>query len=329
MIYQENYTTFISSQSGEIFCILNDGLSLFDNDLSTSSIIFDDSKTKYQGFLEKIFENNIAANWDINVNVHGEPLLCFFSGYKIDRHTFIKISIEEIDVMTFPNNLELTQVESSFIDKGKSTGVKEFEEITRLNNELIEIQRQLARKNLELEEVNEHLEKLASTDPLTGLFNRRAILNHAQTELRRGLRESKVFGLAIVDLDQFKDINDQFGHQAGDTALLALAQILEDNTREYDRAGRLGGDEFMIFFSVASKEDLEKIIKRIIDEIREISFPVDESLAVKPKASIGAVFLKKEQTPDIELDELIKRADKALYEVKKDGGDGYTLRSVE
>jgi diguanylate cyclase (GGDEF)-like protein len=190
----------------------------------------------------------------------------------------------------------------------------------------VEIQRELTKKNLNLELLNKRLEELATTDPLTGIFNRRAVLERVRLEFNRALRENESCGMAILDLDDFKRINDQFGHLMGDEALRITSKCLKDSTREYDVAGRFGGDEFLVFFSVKSLQEFEKILNRLLAEINNHTMDISGELTVRIKASIGGVFIDPGNiTGELGINMLMKKADDALYNAKDKGGNNVNI----
>jgi diguanylate cyclase (GGDEF)-like protein len=207
--------------------------------------------------------------------------------------------------------------------------IEDLNEISRLNNELIEIQRELTKKNLDLELLNRRLEQLATTDPLTGIFNRRAVFERVRLEISRALREKRPCGLAILDLDEFKKINDQFGHLMGDDALKMTSMSLSQSTREYDVAGRIGGDEFLVFFSVESKAQFKQILTRLLAEINKNTLDVSGELIIKIRISIGGVFVGPvTERREIGINSLIKKADDALYTAKDRGGNIVVIQEI-
>jgi diguanylate cyclase (GGDEF)-like protein len=207
--------------------------------------------------------------------------------------------------------------------------IEDLNEISRLNNELIEIQRELTKKNLDLELLNRRLEQLATTDPLTGIFNRRAVFERVRLEISRALREKRPCGLAILDLDEFKKINDQFGHLMGDDALKMTSMSLSQSTREYDVAGRIGGDEFLVFFSVESKAQFKQILTRLLAEINKNTLDVSGELIIKIRISIGGVFVGSvTERREIGINSLIKKADDALYTAKDRGGNIVVIQEI-
>ncbi|MGA0617160.1 diguanylate cyclase domain-containing protein [Paracoccus sp. KR1-242] len=170
---------------------------------------------------------------------------------------------------------------------------------------------ELARTNRRLEEARAAEAKLAVTDALTGLLNRRGF----QTELEQAMRSLRVqpFALAQLDLDDFKQVNDRFGHAAGDVVLQSVARALESETRATDRLGRMGGDEFMMILAgPVSAAEIGAIGRRIIARIREpVAF---KGLALEVSASIG--FSRSQDHDRWDLAAMMAEADSALYQDK-------------
>jgi diguanylate cyclase (GGDEF)-like protein len=154
-------------------------------------------------------------------------------------------------------------------------------------------------------------QRLARTDGMTGVMNYLAFSEVAVHEIRRQRRNNSYLSLAFIDLDNFKRVNDLFGHQKGDQVLIEVAKCLVKNLRRTDFVARYGGDEFLILLpdtsQVAARVVIGKVQKSLLDAI-------DEKLGVT--FSIGVVTCSQ---PLEKLDELIALADKQMYEVKKTG----------
>jgi diguanylate cyclase (GGDEF)-like protein len=174
---------------------------------------------------------------------------------------------------------------------------------------IIELHRRLEDKSAELEEV-------ASTDVLTGLPNRRAIEEWANKQLRGAKRHGFPIWVVLSDLDQFKEINDTFGHEAGDTVLRTFADTLRKLTRISDMCGRLGGDEFLIVISHVSATNIEVAINRFRELFGSLSFPF-AGQSVSISATFGVAGSESGNIRDFDV--LVRKADEMLYEAKRAG----------
>src|ERR1700676_1343894 len=173
----------------------------------------------------------------------------------------------------------------------------------------VELHREIADKNKQLEE-------LALTDHLTGLPNRRAIEEFAERQLRGAIRHKFSLWVVLPDLDMFKQVNDEFGHAAGDEVLKRFADILRANTRASDICGRLGGDEFVLAVSYTNKEDISRTAERLREEFACEKFKF-AGKSVRVTASFGIAGFQGMGAP--ELRQLLDRADRALYAAKQGG----------
>jgi diguanylate cyclase (GGDEF)-like protein len=165
--------------------------------------------------------------------------------------------------------------------------------------------------NESLRKKNDELQRLSITDGLTGLYNRRHLMETLENERRRADRSERTFGLLMVDVDHFKKFNDRFGHQAGDEVLLRVSGIPRKCTRDIDFAGRYGGEEFCLLLAESTLEGAVEVAERIRAELAEISFEGE-----KITVSIGAA----EYPTDGEgVEAVLASADAAMYQAKRRG----------
>jgi two-component system cell cycle response regulator len=168
----------------------------------------------------------------------------------------------------------------------------------------------------QLEVKNRLLEELALTDPLTGLPNRRAVEAWALRQLAGAARHGYPFWVAMIDLDRFKNINDSYGHDAGDVVLKKFAEILKTSTRSSEICARMGGEEFLLVLTHAEKPNIEIAIGRIRKQFETHRFKFGEaSLGVT--ASFGISGFQGGKAPDFNV--LVNQADSALYSAKNNG----------
>lgn len=179
------------------------------------------------------------------------------------------------------------------------------------------LQHRLANAELEIESHAAEAarrRKQASTDPLTGLPNRRGLEDHLQLRMEAWRRHETPFSLVMVDVDHFKRFNDTYGHAAGDAALRAVGQALQDALRKHDVVARYGGEEFTIILPYTTVESAQAAVRKAVHAVAHspVSFG-GQSLAVTISAGLASVGI------DERADDLIQRADKALYAAKADG----------
>lgn len=163
--------------------------------------------------------------------------------------------------------------------------------------------------------LTEELEKLATTDPLTGVWNRRHLFALAEREITRVHRYNRPLSLLIIDIDHFKIINDTYGHAGGDEVLAILAKTVLNCLRKADFFGRFGGEEFVAFLPETTLKTAVAAAERIRENLANIVISVDEQ-QIRITVSIGVASYQKE---DLTIDALLQRADKALYQAKNQG----------
>lgn len=177
---------------------------------------------------------------------------------------------------------------------------------------LRESQRQLMRSNLELQ-------RLAKFDALTGLSNRRNFDEYLAAEWLRAVRTSQPLSMLMIDVDHFKEYNDNFGHPAGDTVLRTVADAIQRSCqRATDFAARFGGEEFVVVLGATSFAGCRSIAEQLRQAIEDLRIPARRSaVGASVTVSIGAASLRPQ--PGQSMASLVDAADKALYEAKKAG----------
>ena len=167
----------------------------------------------------------------------------------------------------------------------------------------------------ERKHLQEKLLQQATTDELTGIFNRRQFVVMALNELRRATRFKTPVALALLDIDYFKNINDTYGHAAGDAVLQTFTQICKANLREVDVFARFGGDEFALLLPATEHQQAYAVLERIRSVIAAHLFTIqDRTIACTISAGITGTI-----DEPADLDELLGHADQALYHAKKEG----------
>jgi diguanylate cyclase (GGDEF)-like protein len=173
----------------------------------------------------------------------------------------------------------------------------------------------LALANLKL---SEKLRNQSIRDALTGLFNRRYMEESLERELRRAVRNNQQVALLMIDIDHFKQFNDNFGHQAGDTLLRAFGNFLKQRTRGQDVACRYGGEEFVLILSDAAVEGACQRAEILRKELTELMVQHAGQPLAAISISIGVAAFPKHGTT---AEELVRAADQALYQAKVAGRD--------
>jgi len=175
---------------------------------------------------------------------------------------------------------------------------------------------------------NKKLNTLSREDALTGLLNRRALMKESERMASLCERQHLSFSLFMMDLDHFKYFNDAFGHQKGDEAIVAHANIMRAVfQRKADILGRYGGEEFMVVVSGQSSENVEQCCQQLLNKWKEAALQQPEEAPSQfISCSIGAVFVSDMRGHS--LDALIKHADEALYKAKHAGRDTYIVSTL-
>ncbi|WP_192034801.1 diguanylate cyclase [Halomonas sp. YLGW01] len=168
----------------------------------------------------------------------------------------------------------------------------------------------------------EHITSLAFTDALTGLPNRAALDEQLDTVAAQGTMHDHQSSVAIIDIDHFKRVNDNHGHDIGDRVLRALAGRLAQTVRDGDVIGRLGGEEFMVIMSDTSLEAATDIAERLRQAIQTMRVPMGDQAPLAITISLGVTVTRPDDTPE----QIYRRADRALYAAKHQGRNRVEVR---
>jgi diguanylate cyclase (GGDEF)-like protein len=172
----------------------------------------------------------------------------------------------------------------------------------------------LYQRGKELTQAYARIEELAQFDELTGAFNRRMIMAALDDEVARAQRNATPCSVALIDLDHFKRINDQFGHPIGDEALRTFAITAFANIRNIDKLGRYGGEEFLLILPETEPDAARQMLERLLEIVSELDWTaISSGMAVTMSGGITAV--REDDTSDVAL----ARADAALYRAKAAG----------
>ncbi len=189
--------------------------------------------------------------------------------------------------------------------------------------DIVEMFAALVGASLYREALEHQLETSSLTDPLTGLPNRRMLLLRVAEAQKRACRNQTLMVLALLDLDGFKEINDRFGHAAGDRMLITAAAAIQHATRGIDMVGRLGGDEFVVILEdLRSLPEVKGILSRIVHAMH--TEHAGDPAGLRLSASIGATVYPADFT---EPEQLLLHADQAMYQSKRNGGNQFSIRN--
>ncbi len=204
-----------------------------------------------------------------------------------------------------------------------------LEQLRQLNSDLeqrvVERTRALQEANQLLEQRARELERLALTDPLTGLFNRRAMEELARFELKRHARYPSSLTIGLIDIDRFKEINTRYLLPGGDEALRGLARLLIGSLREVDSVGRIGGDEFLIIARETNEEGAKRLAERIRSTVAATPIPYgDQAIHI----SVSVSFAVAEVEMPSEFDTMYRLAASAIKDAKDKGRNCFAIRRV-
>lgn len=235
--------------------------------------------------------------------------IMFFFYLSFKAKEFVdKINAPLLNIVEVTKNLGIKKD----IKNLESCGIFEIDRLsTNFNNMMVELDTRT--NKLVLEETKRvYQEKLANTDPLTGAYNRRYLNEFSFEYLKIVKRENKDLSLLLIDLDDFKKINDTFGHEIGDIVIKKVVEISKNSIRESDLIIRFGGDEFIILLPNTNIQSARVVANKIINKINEYNQNDKFHFSV----SIGSAHY---QINDDSIDNIILRADESLYEAKKIG----------
>lgn len=239
----------------------------------------------------------------------------------IKRTRRVALSKGMVDLGRRPRNspIEIVKLWESFSQLLAGL-VKSHEEVKRLNESL---SHDINNATVELRQKNKELYKLSILDHLTSLPNRRYFTSHLDELLMNN--SNKSIGVIFVDIDHFKSINDTYGHELGDAALIHFAKILNKCVRKSDLVARLGGDEFIIYIDGACQQTLSHIADTILLAAHSTPLVV-EDIVITLSLSLGTVCHESNGT--LTTEDFLKQADQAMYESKKNGRNRVTHYSL-
>lgn len=226
----------------------------------------------------------------------------------------VEMMLEFVDFSTLPERLK-DKNDISIVFEGRYNGWCRARFIAMGREDGV-----LTRTIFTVECINEekqrenHLLYLAGTDLMTGIFNR----GHGESRIVKYLKEDRKGVFCLFDVDKFKMINDNYGHNAGDLVLIAVAECLQRAKREHDIIMRLGGDEFAAFFTDIGRDEIHTVIEKLFEDIESIKV---KDVKQPIRVSLGAVVIQH----GMDFDTAYKLADKGVYESKNTKGSSYSI----
>ena len=249
--------------------------------------------------------------------------LCIVLAFSFVAHRITTIMLRPIEVVSEGAQLIANGViDHEIAETGRDDEVgllaRSFNQMMRNlrrdRRELEEAHRALVEKNLDLKRANEVLNQLSITDGLTKVHNHRFFQDHLTREIKRVNRLNEPLAIILMDVDDFKSLNDRFGHAAGDEILVRLARIMESSVRETDLLARYGGEEFAIIASNTDSLGAYQLAEKIRTNIAETSFTIGDTMrTMRITVSIGVAKFEGNRK------KFFLAADRALYSAKAEG----------
>lgn len=292
-------------------------------------LIIDDSATIRQQVSDIIADNHLFAKvlqasdgvegFKLLVNNHVDVILCDVEMPGIDGLKFLALLQSREDLRDKPVIMLTSHDDVATKVRGLESGASDYITKPFEPQELIariKVHLQLKTLQDELRRSNRLLMELSQTDPLTRLCNRRSLTEMLENELSRCNRNIVPCSLIMCDIDHFKRVNDEYGHQAGDEVLVAVAELLREHLRPYDLAARYGGEEFCLVLPETNLTHAAEVAERIRKRIEGCKF-TGNLARLKLTVSLGVASASgRSEQPE---DDLIRRADEALYLAKNNG----------
>lgn len=246
-------------------------------------------------------------------------VICDLEMPRIDGFRFLQMINSREDLRDLPIIMLTGRSEQKMKIRGLEEGACDYVTKPFDPGELlarVKVQLKILTLQDELKKTNHRLTEASNTDPLTGLYNRRYLMEFLECQLARSGRTQEPLSLLMIDIDHFKGVNDTYGHQVGDSVLKSVADVATASLRCYDIATRYGGEEFVLVLPGTELSGATIVAERVREAVQAITFhPPYEALTVM--ASIGIATLSSTQVDSIE--DLLNRADEALYRAKEAG----------
>lgn len=297
--------------------------------MATSILIIDDSNQVRAQIVKtlqraSLFDNYLEAADGIEafklvLNTPVDLILCDLEMPRMDGFKFISMLQTRDELKDIPVIMLTGREDRDLKIKGLEEGACDYVTKPFDAGELVaRVKVQLKIKSLqdELKRSNELLKQLSNTDPLTHLNNRRYLMEALDREYQRAARKESNLSLVMIDIDHFKKVNDNYGHQEGDNVLVAVASLLKRMVRSYDVAARYGGEEFVVLLSETALPQAMLFAERCRCATQEIAFTGKMS-GLTITVSLGVATFPSAKVDCV--DSLFRQADEALYKAKQGG----------
>jgi diguanylate cyclase (GGDEF)-like protein len=297
--------------------------------MSTSILIIDDSVTIREQIIlalkpYNLFDHYHEAEDGLEgfkkvLSSHVDLILCDLEMPRIDGFKFLTMIKARPEALNVPVIILTGMDDRERKLKGLEQGASDYITKPFDREELVarvKVHLKIKKLQDELKRSNELLLDLSNTDHLTGLYNRRFMVEALDREVQRSIRKNSALSLIMLDVDHFKQVNDRFGHLQGDIVLQRVALTMKKELRTYDVAARYGGEEFIAILQDSTLQESLLAAERIRLAVQSTTF--DGPLApLCLTASLGVAFFTREHS--VTVDSFIKQADDALYRAKVNG----------
>ena len=300
------------------------GLDLWENDLITGEVTLKASKTFVElGFSEEEIASDLQGIYGLfhpdDLGKVKKAVDDHLSGRMPQYRCEFRLRSKSGEWVWYANYGRIMDGKSSTPGKRLIGVTFNIDDRKRREGEIEQINRQLTEQNALLQQLNAALALLAANDSLTGLSNRRTLMELGVNECRRAQRFGHPLSVLVVDIDLFKAVNDDWGHLAGDRVICAVAQACRARTRQgVDTVARYGGEEFVLVLPETDTAEALRLAESLRDAVAALQVVVnDTGGTARVTVSIGVATLR--QGDDRSFEDLVNQADKALYQAKETG----------
>ncbi len=297
--------------------------------MATSILIIDDSDTIREQIIQTlmrfgVFDRYLEAGDGIEafktlLGTQVDLVLCDLEMPRMDGFKFLAMVKTREELRDIPIIMLTGREDRELKIRGLEQGACDYVTKPFDPGELmarVKVQLKIKMLQDELKKSNDLLKRLSNTDHLTQLYNRRYMMEVLEREFQRSQRKASPISMVIMDIDHFKRVNDQYGHQNGDLVLSTIARLAREDRRSYDVAVRYGGEEFVLVLPETSHDEATMVAERLREKVQQISFS-GELRELRVSISMGVATYPASNLATIE--DLIREADAALYRAKQGG----------